>query len=90
MKVDDKISSNIANMTLLSETANKEFRDKPPWIYGPDVIRDPMRLESHFVAKSNAADFIASKPITRTSDLSKFFLERLKLIQKEANQLLLS
>ncbi len=89
MLVDEKVFNNIANMTLLSETANKEFKDKPPWIYGPDRIKDPARLESHLIPKSHAATFISGRTINRTDELAKFLSERLNLIRKVAHQLLL-
>jgi len=85
---DESVANNISNMTPLSAEANKEFKDKPPWIYAPNFIQDPTRLESHFIPKSYAKAFIAGKPIKDTQELSKFFLERLKLIQRESKQLL--
>ena len=88
MVADESIANNISNMTPLSAEANKEFKDKPPWIYAPNFIRDPKRLESHFIPRSYAKAFIAGKEISNTSELGKFFVERLKLIQKEFKQLL--
>lgn len=86
MFADESVANNIANMTPLSAEANKEFKDKPPWIYAPNFIQDRTRLESHFIPKSYAKAFIAGKPINNTSELSKFLVERLKLIKKEARQ----
>jgi len=85
---DESVANYIANVTLLSEEANKKFKDQPPWIYAPNDIKEPTRLESHFIPKSYAAAFIAGKAINKTDELAKFLAERLKLIQKEAKQLL--
>jgi hypothetical protein len=85
---EDSVANNIANMTLLSEAANKEFKDQPPWVYAPNAIKDPTRLESHCITKPYAAAFTAGKPINKQDELAKFFTDRLKLIQREAKQLL--
>ncbi len=86
MVADESVANNVANMTPLSAEANKEFKDKPPWVYAPDFIKDPTRLESHFIPKSYAKAFIAGKVISDTGELGKFFVERLRLIQREAKQ----
>jgi len=86
--VDESVANNIANITLLSTVANKEFKDQPPWIYAPNAIRDAARLESHSIPKSYATAFTAGKAINKPDELAKFLVERLKLIQKEAKQLL--
>jgi len=86
--VDESVANNIANVTLLSEIANKEFKDRPPWIYAPNAIQDATRLESHLIPKSYATAFTAGKAINKPDELAKFLAERLKLIQKEAKQLL--
>ena len=88
MAVDESVANHIANLTLLSTKANKEFKDQPPWIYAPNAIKDSARLESHFIPKSYATAFTAGKAIYKTDELAKFLVERLKLIQKEAKQLL--
>lgn len=81
-------ANHIANRTLLSQDANKEFKDQPPWIYAPSRIGDSARLESHFISNFYAKAFTNDKPLTRPEELAKFLTERLKLIQKEAKQLL--
>jgi hypothetical protein len=81
-------ANHIANRTLLSQDANKEFRDQPPWIYGPSRIGDSARLESHLIPNSYAKAFTSGKAINRPDELAKFLTERLKLIQKEAKQFL--
>ena len=81
-------ANHIANRTLLSQDANKEFKDQPPWIYAPSRIGDSARLESHFIPKSYAKAFTNGKEINKPEELAKFLTERLKLIQKEAKQLL--
>ncbi len=88
MVADESVANNISNMTPLSSEANKEFKDKPPWLYAPNFIQDPSRLESHFIPKSYAKAFASGKAISSASELSKFFVERLRLIQREAKQLL--
>jgi hypothetical protein len=88
MFAEESVADNIANLTLLSATANKEFKDQPPWIYAPTAIQDSTRLESHFIPKSYAKAFTDGKAINKPDELGKFFVERLKLIQKEAKQLL--
>lgn len=88
MVADESVANNISNMTPLSAEANKEFKDKPPWIYAPNLIQDPKRLESHFIPKSYAQSFIAGKEISNTGELGKFFTERLRLIQGKSKQLL--
>ena len=81
-------ANHIANRTLLSQDANKEFKDQPPWIYAPSRIGDSTRLESHFIPNSYAKAFTVGKAIQKPDELAKFLTERLKLIQKEAKQLL--
>jgi predicted nucleic acid-binding protein len=88
MAADESVANHIANLTLLSTTANKEFKDQPPWIYAPNAIQDSTRLESHFIPKSYATAFTAGKAINKPDELAKFLAERLKLIQKETKQLL--
>ncbi len=88
MFVEASVANNIANMTLLSQVANKEFKDQPPWIYAPNAIQDWTRLESHFIPKSYATAFTDAKAINKPAELAKFLAERLKLIQKETKQLL--
>ena len=63
MFAEESVANNIANITLLSEEANKQFKDQPPWIYAPSAIHDSARLESHFIPKSYAKAFIAGKAI---------------------------
>ena len=87
MGIEDDIINHIANMTLLSEDANKEFRDKAPWIYAPQAIIDSARLDSHFIPTTFSTSFIQGKPIINKSGLSKFLTERLKIIEKEIKQL---
>jgi predicted nucleic acid-binding protein len=81
-------SNHIANRTLLSEDANKQFKDRPPWIYAPSIIAEPARLESHFISASYAKAFTAGKAINKPDELLKFLTERLRLVQRNAKQLL--
>ena len=81
-------ASHIANRTLLSEDANKQFKDQPPWIYAPSLVGEPARLESHFISGSYAKAFTAGKAINKPDELAKFLTERLRLMQKNAKQLL--
>jgi hypothetical protein len=88
MGIEDEVINNVANMTLLSEEANKEFSEQPPWVYGADLIKDPVRLDSHMIPRSYSASFIQGKPLTNKDGISKFLTERLKIIGKETKQLL--
>lgn len=88
MGVDEVVTNNIANLTLLGEEANKEFKDQPPWIYAQQSIKDPKRLESHLIPRSYSSSFTDGKAINDKDGLGKFLAERLKMIQKEAKQLL--
>lgn len=88
MLIDEVVATNIANLTLLSEEANKKFKDQPPWLYAPTAIRDPIRLESHLIPKSYSVAFTGGKAINDKDGLSKFLAERLKVIQKKTKQLL--
>ena len=88
MTFEESVANNIANMTLLSEDTNKAFKDRPPWIYASSDIQDPTRLESHFISKSYSSAFTAGKAINKRDELAKFFVERLKVIEKEAKRLL--
>jgi len=84
----EEVAGVTANRTLLSEDANKEFKDKPPWLYGPSHVADPTRFESHFVPTSYAKAFVQGKAINTKEELAKCLTQRLNLIEREARHLL--